>query len=63
MTRRWSTIPQVADRAELGRREGMEIFLILLIVIVAGVVAAVTRMPKGRATGNPTVDDRTPGSN
>lgn len=41
----------------------MEILLILLLVIIAGVVYAVTRMPKGRATGNPTVDDRTPGSN
>ena len=41
----------------------MEILLILLLVIIAGVVFAVTRMPKGRTTGNPTVDDRTPGSN
>ena len=41
----------------------MEILLILLLVIIAGVFYAVTRMPKGRATGNPTVDDRSPGSN
>ena len=41
----------------------MEILLILLLVVIAGVFYAVARMPKGRATGNATVDDRTPGSN
>lgn len=40
----------------------MEIVLLILLAIVAGVVFLVRR-PAGRATGNPTVDDRGAGEN